>query len=372
MIYHTKAFIHNAAEDRTDANIKLLMVAARIKQIENEQNTIMKSLRDQLDAKIDETVQKLSKHLTSKEKDLTSWTDDDAPKKYETWATTENDVMRVVKARFGEEMERWEEDNHVFSDSRRTLIQSFSARLSTVQVQIQNVENCITSDSAIEQESPQEDISLTTAQKIIIGVSSPFWIPLGLIALVIAIPVFGVKSVKNVIEEKSKLRSYDNDRCGYLVKMSKEYLSFVTKENALRPYVKEQLREVDVFLEQIKVRIPAVIRANCILLEQLLVENFSKRLLENLYRPVNAKSMAIRGDLAIFAIKEVRPTDIDSNDLIWKEDGDHRLGHGAFATVYTASMQRCGKKQSVAIKVFNDAVNTSNAYQLLAEEDILR
>ena len=374
MIYHTKAFIHNAAKGREEVRKKVALVAALMDQIDSEQQSVIKNLQDELDTQIGEIVRKLSVHLKSKDVQsrLTSWTDDDAPRKQDTWAATENDVEKAVKSRFRDEIEQWEIDNHVCSDARQSLVQQFSRQLNIVQAQIQSAENSIVSDSPVDQQPFEQPDLFTTGEKVLIAVTSPIWLPIGLVALTLSIPVLGVMAVKDKIEEKSKLRQYDKDKSGYLCQKSKDYLAVMTKGDNLRPYIKEQLEEVQLLLKQIKAKIPAIIVANRLLLAQLLIETCTKRQAEKFYRPINLESTIIRGNLAIFAIKEVRPVDINCAELEWKEDASSCLGRGGFATVYKGTMIRGGKEQAVALKVFNDVLNTSNARDFLTEDEILR
>ena len=74
----------------------------------------------------------------------------------------------------------------------------------------------------------------------------------------------------------------------------------------------------------------------------------------------------------MFGIKEVRTMDINCNDLEWKDDGNSLLGTGAFASVYRGKLKLQEDEQSVALKVWKEQLNESNASAFLAETDALR
>ncbi len=101
-------------------------------------------------------------------------------------------------------------------------------------------------------------------------------------------------------------------------------------------------------------------------------ENRSQKETEDFYTPLYKKSLQLRERMALFGIKEVHSLDISCNDLEWNDDGSSRLGTGLFASIYRGKLRQRGKDKPVALKVWNDHLNVSNASAFLAETDILR
>ncbi|KAL9964101.1 hypothetical protein ACROYT_G027683 [Oculina patagonica] len=101
-------------------------------------------------------------------------------------------------------------------------------------------------------------------------------------------------------------------------------------------------------------------------------ENRSQKETEDFYTPLYKKSLQLRERMALFFIKEVHSMDIKCNDLEWNDDGSSRLGTGVFASVYRGKLRQEGKDKPVALKVWNDHLNVSNASAFIAETDILR
>ena len=87
------------------------------------------------------------------------------------------------------------------------------------------------------------DDDLTVTAKVFIGVTSPIWIPLSLVAVVIGTPIVGIFVLREKMQDKKKLKIYQQDRCAFLTKVSPEYLDSVNNEVVLREFVDEQLRE---------------------------------------------------------------------------------------------------------------------------------
>ena len=76
--------------------------------------------------------------------------------------------------------------------------------------------------------------------------------------------------------------------------------------------------------------------------------------------------------MAMFGIEEVRAMDISCNDLEWNDDRSSLLGTGAFACVYQGKLKLQEEEQPVALKVWKEQLNESNASAFLAETDVLR
>ena len=64
--------------------------------------------------------------------------------------------------------------------------------------------------------------------------------------------------------------------------------------------------------------------------------------------------------------------EISTNDLEWLDDRSSLLGTGAFASVYRGKLKLPEKEQLVALKVWKDQLNDSNASAFLAEAETLR
>ena len=143
-------------------------------------------------------------------------------------------------------------------------------------------------------------------------------------------------------------------------------------ESVLKELVEDQLKEANLCLKQIEARIPELIEADKMFLQQLRNERRSKEEIKELYQPIVDEASDIRGHLAVFALKEIRAIDIGSEKLDWKEDIPSRLGSGAFAIVYQGKMRRQGKEQAVALKVCSNVLDFKNASLIMAEVELMR
>ena len=368
----------NASRDKAKVTQKMARIAMRLIVIEKQQSKVIIDLRQHLNTRVNDAVQKLSEYLTSEvvKARFTSWTLDQVPKAESSWEVTENQIMKVLSSRLREIIEQWEEDDKVFANARESLVQRFQKRYNFVEGQLRDLQSAVTADIL---EGPEHhstvtstDIDLTRTDKVIIGVTSPIWVPLGLVALVIGAPIVGIMAIKSKLENNRKIKKYEDNKCAVMAEISAEYLDEAKEESVLKSFVKDQMKEAKLCLKQIEARLPELIEADKMLCKQLRDETLSQKEIQELYQPIMDEGSRLRGELAVFGIREVRATDISSEDLDWKESMSARLGHGAFGAVYQGTMTRHGEVRTVALKVFNEVLNDKNASVIMAEVQLLR
>ena len=199
MALQTKAFIRDCSKGRKNAIDRIIFTTDRLQSFERQQGTISKELQSYLESKTDHAVSALSRYLKSPEvmQQFSSWTLDDVPNTEESWELTKNYIQQLQMERLVEVIKEWEEMNHVFSDARASLIQYFQERLSYVKGQLRTLEGHVVAEDAASSGSDSlasDDFSV--AEKVIIGVTSPIWVPVSLVVPVGNVPVVGARSVK--------------------------------------------------------------------------------------------------------------------------------------------------------------------------------
>ena len=375
MALHTKAFIRHSTDDRKNLIERMTFITDRLQSIEGQQGTLSKELQSYLENKTGHAVTALSTYLKSPEvmQRFSLWTLDDVPHTEESWELTENYILEALVKRLQGMIEEWEEKNHVFSDVRACLIQHFQDRFSYVEGQLQTLEGSVLAGDAA---SSASDLlawyDFSVAEKVVIGVTSPIWVPVGLVVLVVSVPVVGAIAVKEKMKNWNKTRQYNQDKCAFMAKASLEFLDVVVEEELLKLFVMEQLKEAQVFLKQVLDRMPQLIEEDKMLCQQLRDETRSKKEVEDFYKPLHERSVQIRDEMALFGIKEVYTMDISCDDLEWQDHAP--LGRGAFAAVYRGKLKIQGedKPVDVAVKVWSEELNESTASGFLSEAETLR
>ena len=364
----------NASRDQDKVATVLALIIDRLTRIEEKQTEVMKELHQFLKARVKGAVQKLGEYLKSDDvrSRFTTWTLDDVPKAESSWEVTKANITKALNNRLRETIDHWEEDNHVFSYARKSLVQQSQQWYNIVEGELRNLQCAVTNDGLDVPGpiSPKE--ALTTTEKVFIGVTTPIWVPVYLVTLLIGAPVVGVLEIINRLEERSRLEKYKKDKCAFMAKVSADYLDDAAKESALKVFVENQVHEVKLCLEKIEGRIPELIEADKMLCEALGNVRLSQKKIQALHQPIMDEASDIRGHLAVFALNDIRAIDISSDELDWQEEVCSLFGCGAFATVYQGKMRRRGEEQTVALKVCKKELNAHNASFIMEEVELLR
>ena len=365
----------NASRDHREVAQRMDSIISRLSQIEEKEAEMMKELRNHMEASVKSAVHKLSEYLKSDDVKarFTTWTLDEVPKAESPWEVTNSNMTKVLQKRLREIIEHWEEDNQVFLDVRKSLVQHSQQWYNIVEGELRKLQCAVTSDDlgVPEPISPKE--GLTTGEKVVIGVTSPIWVPVSLVTLLIGVPVVGVLEIINRLGERSRLEKYKRDECAFMAKASADYLDDAANESVLKVFVENQVNEAKLCLEKIEGRIPELIEADKMLCKELANVRLSQEEIQELYQPIKDEASDIRGHLAVSALNGIRVIDINSEELDWKEEVSSLLGRGTFAAVYQGKMRRQGEEEkTVALKVCRKELDAHNASLIMEEVELLR
>ena len=356
----------------------MILINERLRGIEEKENSVGRELQEYLENQTESAVTSLSKYLMSSDvvQKFTSWTLDDTPRAMGKWEVTKIYIQEalIITKRLQEFIAEWEEREQVFPSARGSLIQHFQQRYSYVVEQLENLESFVIAEDVPVLANdclPSEKFSM--ASKVVIGVTSPIWVPIRVVAFVLSVPVVGVVAMKEKLGNWDIIRKYENDKCSFMAKASLEYLLEAVKKQNLRSLVVEQLKEARVCLEQVVNRIPELIKADRILCQKLTNDSSSQKELD-IYRPIHERTLQFRRKMAVFGIQEVSIMDISCDDLELRADKISPLGRVAFTTVHRGTLKIRGKDESVevAVKVWNSELENFDASDFLSERETLR
>ena len=106
------------------------------------------------------------------------------------------------RRRLQEIIKRWEEDNHAFADTCESLVRHFKERYNRFEGKLRILQGALSSDEIIPQDQREAGFELTITDKIAIFVTSPIWIPISLIILVVDAPKVGVMAIMSKLKDK--------------------------------------------------------------------------------------------------------------------------------------------------------------------------
>ena len=204
------------------------------------------------------------------------------------------------------------------------------------------------------------------------GLTSPIWVPFVLAALASSVPVVGVMTLKEKVKNLKRSRKYGKDKRRFIVGASHKYLCKVVQEQQLSLIVKEQLKDVHVYLTKVSSRLHELLAADKILCQQLRDETRSRDEIKKHYGRLGEMSVRVKEKMALFSIKELQSMEISRNDLEW--DQASLLGNGASASVYRGTFRLPGHSEptQVAVKLWSKELNEHNAIDVLSKTETLR
>ena len=367
----------DASRNRTELYKKKRRIDQFLQAFERKQKEAVADLHQFQRTLEHGALQKLSAYISSEEVEarFTSWTLHEVPRSEGNWDDTEKKIKNLLSKRLQEFIEQWEEDNKVFANAYKSLVEHVKRLFNFFEGQLRNLEIAITADVDSENlEELLEDKGIPLALKIFIGFTCPIWIPLGLLALVIIAPGLGVAVNTQLWEERKKVKNYEQDKRAFLRKVSKEYLEDFKEEKDLEPFVKDQMKEAKFFLEQIEACLPELIEEGKMLRNQYVAETRSQKDISDRFQQIIDEGSHLGGRLAEYGFKEVRAAYISTDNLTWKEDTSSCLGRGTFGIVYRGNMKTNEEVYTiVALKMYNDVLDAkSNASLFMSEVQILR
>ncbi|XP_022797401.1 uncharacterized protein LOC111335676 [Stylophora pistillata] len=353
-----------------------LRLDKRLRDVEKRLHSVEKEMQGYFRKMADDAARVLSKHLQTREvvEKFTSWTLDDIPKTESSWEVNEHFIQDAFMKRLQNTIAAWEDENHILSNTHISLVHFSNQRLNKEKslLPLQYLENfVITDDAASESNICPSSNDFGAAKKVLIGVTSPIWVPVSLVV----VPIFGVMTLKEKFKKRKDSTKYVKDQQGFIVKASREFLRHASKEQQLSSIVKEQLKDAQDHLTRASSRLRELTAAYKMLYHQLRDETRPKGKIKKSYGDLEEMSVRVKEKLALFFIKEVQYMVISRNDLEWdRGDQTSHLGKGAFASVYrgTFRIPRQREPAQVAVKLWNEELNESTAVGFLSKTEALR
>ena len=355
-------FVVNAAKSPQEIREKLGKIFNRLEAIQKDQGKEIKDLRESFREQVNSVVHQLLQHLLSDDikKRFTKWSKEDAPDEDGSWKEVEENVNAALSSRFLEIVDQWEEENKVFSTTRTFLMEQFQDYFNNVEFKLQNVQSEAADDGSSNPNKVAFRIQISFWQKAVWNMKN---FSLGFGRLLIKVRNFrlgaAIKSANELASNVVKILYKD-----LLKDVSKDILTDSMKKK-LKPFVEDKLKDVKLYLDRIEARLQEMINADRQLYEQL-----SKRSAR--YQPLFYVAKQNRDQLAKFGLSEVCAVKIDREELEWKEEASSCLGRGAFGAVYQGTMRRDGEVTTVALKVWDEALDAANAKEIMEEIKNLR
>ena len=364
-------FVVNASRSNEEINQKMKEINHRLQAIGKDHKKMVKDLHGSFNDKVNGVVQQLCEYLSSKEviEEFTSRSSEKFPYLDDemSWKEAEEEITTVLSSLFQEIVERWEEENQVFANARRFLMQKFQDCYDGVESELQNLQSDATGVHGGAGISGNKTFHFSIPRKALMRMK-----------IFTAEALFFITNAIDDVFDSELSDSLLENFVGpdFWTKTFTNFLATRRKNKELRKFVQDKLRDAKLYLDHIEECLPALIEADRELYKQLsrklLEETRSKEKTKDRYEPILFKGSQLRDQLTLFGIIDVCVVKIDQEELDWKEEMSSHLGSGAFAAVYKGIMRRREEVTTVALKVCNGELNADNASEIMQEMKILR
>ena len=361
IFFQAKAHVVNATRSPDENKEILDKIVSRLEDVEIDQDKVIKDLRKIFNEKVDEIVERLLKHLSSKgvEERFTSWSLEEAPGGG-SWTEVEEKVNTLLSSRFQEIVDQWEEETKVFASARLFPVQKFQNCYDDVEFQLQDLQSDATD---VDSGKQRFRFRISPFQKLEWVAKSVFYTMVSLIMFELQSAYSQLTTLTKWVDLSSQVLYKD-----LLSHVSVSTLARIRDKNQLKSVVNDLLKDAKLYLDRIEARLPEMIKADRDVYEQLMKDKTD----QSRYQPLLHEVTQKRHQLALLGLTEVCALKIDREKLDWKEEKSSCLGHGPFGAVYRGTMKSNGVVTTVALKVWNEALDLNNSIEIMEEMKNLR
>ena len=365
-------------------------VSERLAKLRNEQESVMRELRNHLKVSVENVIGELVSYLKLPNvvDKFSKWKEDELPED-EGRENIEAGITKLVQTRLQGVIQEWEDEQQKFAEARRSVVSFFVHKYRYLEKELRGLEvrfchgpplmpvQTITEtvDSgmvAVTSAAPTTMLLEARALRLtgaVLSLSDVLW---NWTTLLPFLPYWSVKAIIDWAQDKHWKSKYLKNRPEYAKTVSLEYLERVSTQEALQPIVHDQVKQVLLCLQDIERRIPMLIEADEQLCQQLMSENQSKKDIEEKYKPKKLEYEQLRGKLAMFGALEIRRMQIGWNDLVW--DVSEEVGFQSVPPgIYSGRIAKKGDpSRPVNLKVYKELISISNATECLTSEKVIR
>ncbi|XP_052221389.1 uncharacterized protein LOC127837954 isoform X2 [Dreissena polymorpha] len=275
------------------------------------------------------------------------------------------EVKRFIQGLILEEIQKWEQDSKHYQRTVTMINEEFEKKFQSLREEFEDVERLV----HIENEPDNDftgtdettvDNSLTAGEKAIMAVTSPIWIPLGIVAALVAIPVV----IGSFVNDERKLKDFRKDRSPFMNKWLKDSLKEFLKRKSidktvLANYVSILTKRID----QMSARIVSEsVQADMVHLESILKDTRESSEIVEDFTDIKTTVQDHIASLRLFELQCLASDKVNCVDITRVKE----IGTGHLSEVYAAKYL----KEDVALKVIK--TSSASMFTHLVELEIFR
>ncbi|XP_062578134.1 uncharacterized protein LOC134240036 [Saccostrea cucullata] len=375
------ARINATRQNQEEIEMMKMKVERRLKTLKEETADVKNRMELAAKLKCKHIAEQLTEHLNNQETKnrMFQWQKDDLPDGRDL------DVIKYkskqkIQDKFNNEIVQWCQENDIEGTSSHLFdlfikeCKLIKGNYTEIDQIIQGIKPPIADGNVPQAAENSSDFDASKSSSIIplqeriaVAAFAPIWLPCVIGASVLALPVAIGMHVKNVVEEKQKIKHYRENKLSHILKWAEEELKYYNTElifNGLKQtYLKDFMSSIKLVCKDI---IPKQIEADEELIENIVKESRDSQTVRQEYTPVEQKCKEIVGELLCFKLQhlpECQPRII--RELV-------PLGRGAYSSVLSCDVEIGQKQIHCAVKKMTSPLHSENIYLHLTEAANLR
>jgi hypothetical protein len=178
------------------------------------------------------------------------------------------DLIREAMFR---EVADWESEHRIFEKTKKYLFERFRKKFAHVENELQQIERLMQGAGSLPQSSstggimedvPEDGPLFSAAEKLVLGLTSPIWLPLAIIASAIALPIMGSLAIRDKIQHDRKLLAYRKNKYKYVLQWTKQMIEALKEEDIKKTFVENQLSGLSEYILKFESIIPELVEAD--------------------------------------------------------------------------------------------------------------
>ncbi|XP_013384877.1 uncharacterized protein LOC106154885 [Lingula anatina] len=370
--FHLKLALVICEKSKEERTKKAAEIEEQIAKIKGTFSETRIKLNELLDTKAQEAAQQIKDYLKRNSERVITWEEDDCPQPT-GYLDLYSKARSLVLGRIRELLEEWNTKTNFFTDAQRELIGKFHIEFNIMDNQVAFLESQLISNDTLEIEDAKptglwivkDTATFSTAQKILLGVTSPIWIPIGLVAALFVIPA-GL-GIAHVIKTNA-FTKYGKNKAEFMNCFAKNVLEYFLSEENLSKEVAQHLNSAVATMNNLLSVIPKLLHEDAVIIKRLLSENNTDESELQLYRKYIRRNEELEGCLGLLYVTKIRENINAKTEISWNAPA---FATGTFGEVCVVTLLSRNNVKATA-KVMKQFVTAENVCEAIQNEECLR
>ena len=341
----------------------------RIQEMERDQKSLIVDLNSKVDTEIAKACDSICRHLQNPAviSQVSTWQSSQCPhvrKKSKLQEVTNEHAVRRVQ----NHINAWENENEVFLKVQKTLFKMWEETFQYVKCKLDQFQGNMV--SGMHEDMADESKSSDRLGTVLMALSSPVWVPVGLVVGLFALPAIGIKCAVKQVKKMSQFKQYEQDSPSYMYDATERIMAQIVEGEIISEIFTAEIRKISFIHKALTKELPNLIAAEKLMCLNMIEEITNERTLDEGLHDLIEHANDIFGRLSLFNIANIKVFNIGIKQL----ELSGGLASGTYGEVRMATYCKSEEEMpiEVAVKVLKGRLTEEMASEFVLEEECLR